>query len=385
MARYEDAMRLCFAALALFCASQAHGQPAFRSTAQIAYLIDMSSGTVLLEKNSKRLMAPASMTKMMTTYVVFDLIKQGKIDPARKVQVKPDSWRKWERVGSTMFLKPKQYVSISDLLHGVVTLSGNDAAVVLAEGVSGSEKDFVARMNQTARRLGMKDSVFGTANGWPDRRRTVSTAHDMAILAQRTITDFPDLYPQYYGLRKFSWNGISQINRNPILQRVKGADGMKTGHTREAGFCFTGTAARDGRRLVLVVAGLPSAEVRQKESIRLLEHGFNDWRSVKLFRAGSNVTTLPVQEGVQDRISVLTPRNFALSLPVHTPPRYKLVVRYAGPVKAPIKKGSILAKLVAVFDDGTTKETALVASRSIQRAGFWLRTWNGLKNWAIGL
>lgn len=377
-------MRLCFAAFTLICASQAQGQPTFRSTANIAYLIDMSSGTVLLEKNAKRVMAPASMTKMMTTYVVFDLIKQGKIDPARKVQVKPETWRKWERVGSTMFLKPKQNVAISDLLHGVVTLSGNDAAIVLAEGVSGSEKEFVARMNATAQRLGMKDSVFGTANGWPDRRRTVSTAQDMAILAQRTITDFPDLYPQYYGLRKYSWNGITQINRNPILQRVQGADGMKTGHTREAGFCFTGTAARDGRRLILVVAGLPSAEERQKESIRLLNHGFNDWRTVQLFRAGSNVTSLPVQEGVEDRISLITPRNFALTLPVRSPPRYKLVVRYERPVKAPIKKGSILAKLVAVFDDGTTKETTLVASSSVQRAGFWLRTWKGLKNWVVG-
>lgn len=382
--RYEDAMRLCFATLALVCASQAHGQQTFRSTAQIAYLIDMSSDTVLLDKNSKRAMAPASMTKMMTAYVVFDLIKQGKIDPDDKVQVNPDSWRKWERVGSTMFLKPKQKVPITDLLHGVVTLSGNDAAIVLAEGVSGSEKQFVARMNRTARHLGMKDTIFGTPNGWPDRRRTVSTAQDMAILAQRTIIDFPDLYRQYYGLRKYSWNGISQINRNPILQRVKGADGMKTGHTREAGFCFTGTAARDGRRLILVVAGLSSEEERRKESIRLLNHGFDDWRSIQIYRAGAKVTSLPVFEGVESTIKVITPRNFALSLPVRTPPRYKLVVRYDRPVKAPIKKGSILAKLVAVFEDGTSKETALVAASSVEKAGFWLRTWNSLKNWTYG-
>ena len=377
-------MRLYFAAFALLCAAQAQGQPAYRSSAQIAYLVDLSSGTVLLEKNSKRSMAPASMTKMMTTYVVFDLIKQGKIDPAGKVQVNPESWRKWERVGSTMFLKPKQKVPISDLLHGVVTLSGNDAAIVLAEGVSGTEKEFVALMNQTAQRLGMKDTVFGTANGWPDRKRTVSTARDLAILAHRTITDFPELYRQYYGLRKYSWNGITQINRNPILQRVQGADGMKTGHTSEAGYCFTGTAARDGRRLILVVAGLPSAEERQKESIRLLEYGFKDWRSVQISRAGSKVASLPVQHGVEDRISVMTPRNFSLSLPVRTPPRYKLVVRYDRPVKAPVKKGSKLAKLVVVFDDGTIKETALVASSSIQKAGFWLRTWKDLKNWVSG-
>ena len=377
-------MRLYFAAFALLCAAQAQGQPAYRSSAQIAYLVDLSSGTVLLEKNSKRSMAPASMTKMMTTYVVFDLIKQGKIDPAGKVQVNPESWRKWERVGSTMFLKPKQKVPISDLLHGVVTLSGNDAAIVLAEGVSGTEKEFVALMNQTAQRLGMKDTVFGTANGWPDRKRTVSTARDLAILAHRTITDFPELYRQYYGLRKYSWNGITQINRNPILQRVQGADGMKTGHTSEAGYCFTGTAARDGRRLILVVAGLPSAEERQKESIRLLEYGFKDWRSVQISRAGSNVASLPVQHGVQDRISVMTPRNFSLSLPVRSPPRYKLVVRYDRPVKAPVKKGSKLAKLVVVFDDGTIKETALVASSSVQKAGFWLRMWKDLKNWVGG-
>lgn len=377
-------MRLCFAAFALVCAYPAQGQPTVRTTAPIAYLVDMSSGTVLLEKNAKRAMAPASMTKMMTTYVVFDLIKQGKLDPASKVQVRPESWRKWQRVGSTMFLKPKQYVPISDLLHGVVTLSGNDAAVVLAEGVSGSEKEFVALMNRTAQRLGMKDSVFGTANGWPDRRRTVSTAQDMAILARRTITDFPELYRQYYGLRKYSWNGIAQTNRNPILQRVDGADGMKTGHSHEAGFCFTGTAVQNGRRLILVLAGLPSEEERQKESIRLLNHGFNDWRSLLLYPSGAHVASLPVYQGVQDRISVITPRNFALSLPVGSAQRYKLVVRYDRPVKAPIKKGSSLARLVAVFDDGTSRETALVAASSMEKAGFWLRTWNSLKNWMEG-
>jgi serine-type D-Ala-D-Ala carboxypeptidase (penicillin-binding protein 5/6) len=315
----------------------------------------------------------------MTVYVVFDLIQNGKLKADTKFVVRPATWTKWNNSGSTMFLKPNAQVKVTDLLHGVVTLSGNDAAVVLAEGIAGSEAAFVVQMNITAKKLGMTKSTFGSATGWPDQGRTLTTARDLALLGARTIHDFPGLYRQYYGFRTFRWNGITQRNRNPILGRISGADGIKTGHTAEAGYCFTGTAERDGRRLMMVVAGLPSMTAREEESLRLLNWGFDEWRAQPLYNARSVVATLPVQLGQQSRVTVVAPRLLALALPASDAPRYKLVVRYSGPVKAPVKKGTEVAQLVAKIDDGSEQVMPLVAAQSVPQAGFFGRAINGLK------
>lgn len=352
----------------------------YQSAAPIAYLVDMSSGSVLFEKNAKKRIPPASMAKMMTVYVAFDLIERGKLKPEQKFKVRPETWKKWNNTGSSMFLKPNEQVSVADLLHGVSTLSGNDAAVTLAEGISGSEATFVQRMNATARRLGMTDSHFGTANGWPDQGRTTTTAHDLVLLGTRTIHDFPELYRQFYSSRDFRWNGISQPNRSPILGRVAGADGIKTGHTDEAGYCFTGTAQQNGRRLIMVIAGLPSMAARAQESMRLLNWGFIAWRANPLYRAHSVVAILPVQLGSESRIAVVAPRPLALALPAKDAPRYKLFVRFAGPVKAPFKKGAELAQLVAKFENGKEQVMPLVAATSVGKAGFFGRAWSGAKS-----
>jgi serine-type D-Ala-D-Ala carboxypeptidase (penicillin-binding protein 5/6) len=373
-------MRFVLALVLALSATASSARPQYESAAPIAYLVDMSSGAVLFDKGSGRRIPPASMAKMMTTYVAFDLISRGKLNPKQKYTVSPAAWTKWNNAGSTMFLKPGEQVSIADLLHGVVTLSGNDAAIVLAEGIDGSEAAFVGRMNATAKRLGMKDSQFGTANGWPDENRTLTTAHDLALLGARTIHDFPELYRQYYGFRSFQWNGISQPNRNPILGRIAGADGVKTGHTDEAGYCFTGTAQQNGRRLVMVVAGLPSMAARAAESLKLLDWGFTVWRAKPLFKSRSVVATLPVQLGSETRVQVIAPRALALALPAKDAPRYKLFVRYAGPVKAPFKKGAELAQLVAKFDDGSEQVMPLIAERAIGKAGFFGRALNGIKS-----
>ncbi len=373
-------MRFVLALVLALSATASSARPQYESAAPIAYLVDMSSGAVLFDKGSGRRIPPASMAKMMTTYVAFDLISRGKLNPKQKYTVSPAAWIKWNNAGSTMFLKPGEQVSIADLLHGVVTLSGNDAAIVLAEGIDGSEAAFVGRMNATAKRLGMKDSQFGTANGWPDENRTLTTAHDLALLGARTIHDFPKLYRQYYGFRSFQWNGISQPNRNPILGRIAGADGVKTGHTDEAGYCFTGTAQQNGRRLVMVVAGLPSMAARAAESLKLLDWGFTVWRAKPLFKSRSVVATLPVQLGSETRVQVIAPRALALALPAKDAPRYKLFVRYAGPVKAPFKKGAELAQLMAKFDDGSEQVMPLVAERAVGKAGFFGRALNGIKS-----
>jgi serine-type D-Ala-D-Ala carboxypeptidase (penicillin-binding protein 5/6) len=373
-------MRFALSLIAALASSGACARPQYDSAAPIAYLVDMSSGAVLYDKASDTRIPPASMAKMMTVYMAFDLMNRGKLKPDQKFTVSRETWAKWNNTGSTMFLKPNEQVSVADLLHGIVTLSGNDAAITLAEGISGTEAAFAVRMNATAKRLGMKNSRFGTANGWPDGGRTLTTARDLTLLGTRTIHDFPELYRQYYGFREFRWNGITQPNRNPILGRIPGADGLKTGHTDEAGYCFTGTATQKGRRLIMVIAGLPSMATRAQESIKLLDWGFTSWRAKPLYKAQSVVATLPVQLGAESRISVIAPRALALALPAKDAPRYKLFVRYAGPAKAPFKRGDELAQLVAKFDNGPEQVMPLVAARAVASAGFFGRAWNGAKS-----
>lgn len=376
-------MRALLSLIALL-PNPAFAQPKFNTTAPIAYLVDLSSGAVLIDKQGDKPIPPASMAKMMTVYVVFDLINREKLELDQKFAVSKDAWTKWNNTGSTMFLKAGQQVRVADLLHGVVTLSGNDAAAVLAEGIAGSEPAFVQLMNKTAAELNMPDSRFGTANGWPDKGRTVSTAKDLALLGQRTIRDFPDLYRKFYGYRDFTWNGIRQTNRNPILGKVAGSDGLKTGHTAEAGYCFAGTAEQNGRRLMLVVAGLPSMAKRAEESVKLLNWGFEAWRSEPLYGASSRVATLPVQLGSENRIAVIAPRPLAINLPVGRAPRYRLFVRYKWPLKAPFTKGTELAQLVAKFENGDEQVMPLIAARSVAETGYFGRAWNGARS-VLGL
>src|SRR4051795_7260129 len=232
---------LSAAAASLLVASAAPAAaPQFETEAKVAYLIDLSSGAVLYAKNADVRMPPASMAKMMTTDVAFELIDQGKLPLNKMCTVRPETWQKWHgpAAGSTMFLSPGEQVSIQNLLHGIVTLSGNDASVVLAECIAGTEPAFAALMNQEAKRLGMANSNFGNSNGWPDEGVTYTTARDLATLARATIETTPDLYKQYYSLISFTWGktmgkgeDITQANRNPLLGRVPGADGLKTGHT----------------------------------------------------------------------------------------------------------------------------------------------------------
>lgn len=369
-----------FAITSLLATPCAAAQPQYHSEAPITYLVDMASGTILFEKQAARKIPPASMAKMMTTYVAFEMIAEGRLKPEQKFKVRSESWEKWNNTGSTMFLKPNEAVSVANLLHGVVTLSGNDAAIVLAEGIAGSEDEFVSRMNLKAKELGMNDSHFGTANGWPDGGRTQSTAKDLALLGARTIKDFPELYREYYGRAAFRWNGVTQINRNPILGRIEGADGLKTGHTGEAGYCFTGTAAQDQRRLIMVVAGLGSMAARSQESVKLLNWGFAAWRAQPLYNAQAVVATLPVQMGEDGTVNAVAPDNLVLTLPSAGTAHYKLLIRYTGPIKAPVSKGEKVADLVAKFDDGRERVMPLVAAVSVAETDYLGRAWNGLKS-----
>lgn len=373
------------AALAIPAAAAA---PPYDTQAKVAYLVDLSSGAVLYEKNADMRMPPASLAKMMTVHIAFNMIKRGEHKLNETCQVRPETWQRWHgpAAGSTMFLSPGEQVSVSDLLHGIITLSGNDASVVLAECFAGTEPAWVALMNQEAQRLGLTNSHFGTANGWPDNGVTYVSARDLAKLAQATIETTPDLYKQYYSQTAFTHGRtvggnqpITQENRNPILGVVPGADGLKTGHTDEAGYGFTGSAVENGRRLIEVLAGLPSWNARVQESRNLILWGFHAWKSQPLFAQGRKVAEAKVQLGSASSVGLIAPRNIALTLPVGTSPsNIKVTVVYNGPIKAPIAQGQHIADLVVTTPDTGPQTMPLVAEKSVGTAGFFGRIWTGL-------
>ena len=380
------ALLLAAAATALLTTAAPAQAPQFETEAPIAYLFDVSSGAELLAKNADKRMPPASMAKMMTTEVAFELIDDGKLSIEKMCTVRPETWRQWHSAGSTMFLSANEQVSIRNLLHGIVTLSGNDASVVLAECIAGSETGYVARMNALARQLGMTNSHFGNTTGWPDEGRTYVTARDLATLARATVERHPKLYKEFYGQEEFTWGKtlgggepITQANRNPLLGKIAGADGLKTGHTDEAGYGFTGSAEQNGRRLVMVVAGLSSWNGRVNESTRLMSWGFNAWEAKPLFKAGQQVASANVQLGSAGEVPLVAPRDLAVTLPAGLLADSKLQVRYKGPILAPIEKGQHVADLVVSTGQSPPQVMPLVAGEAVEEAGFFTRAWIGLK------
>jgi D-alanyl-D-alanine carboxypeptidase (penicillin-binding protein 5/6) len=362
--------------------------PPFETAAPVAYMVDLSSGAVLYQKDATRRIPPASMAKMMTSYLAFDLIQKGKFSLDQKFSVRPETWQKWHgpAAGSTMFLKSGEQVSIRDLLHGVVTLSGNDACVVLAEGMFGSEAAFVAQMNETARRLGLNNTHYGTSNGWPDNGVTYTTAEDLAKLGRATFDDHPDHYKQFYGQREFTWgktNGgaaITQPNRNPLLGRIQGADGIKTGHTDEAGYGFTGSAEQNGRRLVMVVAGVDSFNGRIEESVKFMDWGFKAWSTVPIAAKGKLVGQAEVQMARVNSVGLVAPRKISATIPTGSSPGLQARIVYKGPVKAPIAKGQHIADLVISTPGIPVQSMPLVAAEDVAEAWFLGRAWGGLKS-----
>tara|TARA_R110001599_G_scaffold26390_11_gene93113 strand:- start:4907 stop:6049 length:1143 start_codon:yes stop_codon:yes gene_type:complete len=354
--------------------------PRFDTEAPIAYMTDLSSGAVLYQKNADKQIPPASMAKMMTVYVAFDLIEKGKLKLDDKFRVNEGTWKKWNNQGSTMFLGVGDEVSVSDLLHGIVTLSGNDACVVLAEGIAGTEEAFVGLMNKRAKELGMSKSRFGNSNGWPDEGRTMVTAKDLAALGAATVNNFPKLYDDFYGQDEFAWNGIKQTNRNPLIGKVAGSDGLKTGHTDEAGYGFTGSAEQKGRRLVSVLAGLDSYGSRVEESVKFMNWGFNAWEPRKLFDKGTKVQNAEVQLGDSSTVSLVAAKDLFATLPKASDGKISMKVTYDGPIKAPIFKGQPIATLIVTSEDVDQQRIPLVAGEDVDEAGFFNRALAGLKS-----
>jgi D-alanyl-D-alanine carboxypeptidase (penicillin-binding protein 5/6) len=381
---------LTTAASILLATAAPAAAPQFDTPAKVAYLYDVNSGAVLYAKNPDARMPPASMAKMMTTLVAFELIDKGQLQPSKMCTVRPETWQKWHgpQAGSTMFLSPNEQVSVENLLKGIVTLSGNDASVVLAECIAGTEQAFTGQMNALAKNIGVTNSHFGTANGWPDNGVTYVTARDLAKIAQVTIERHPKLYKAYYSLPSFTWGktmgsgqDITQANRDPILGRVAGADGLKTGHTDEAGYGFTGSAEQNGRRLIEVVAGMDSWNQRVQESTRLIQWGFGAWTDKPLFKAGAKVGSAQVQMGSSTEVPLVAPRDLAVTVPAGlSSGATSMKIRYDGPLMAPIAKGQEVAQLVITTGDTPPQVVSLVAGEDVGRAGFFGRIWLGLKS-----
>jgi len=374
----------------LFAAGAPAAAPTFDTPAKYAYLIDVSSGAVLFQKNADARMPPASMAKMMTVEVAFELIDKQQLALNKMCTVRPETWQKWHgpAAGSTMFLSANEQVSVENLLHGIVTLSGNDASVVLAECIAGTEQAFAGQMNALGKKIGLTNSHFGNSNGWPDEGVTYVTARDLATLARSEIENHYALYKKFYSQPSFTWgktmgsgDNITQQNRNPILGKVPGADGLKTGHTDEAGYGFTGSADQNGRRLIEVVAGLPSWNARVEESTRLIQWGFNAWTAKPLFKAGTRVGTARVQMGSSSEVALVAPRDLAVTVPAGLPSGATgMKIRYQGPVAAPIRKGDHIADLVITTADTPPQVVPLVAGEDVGEAGFFGRIWIGLKS-----
>jgi len=353
--------------LSLSVAAQAHAL-SIRTPATHAILIDVNTGTVLLNKKDNEHMPTSSMSKTMTLYVVFEALKQGYIKLGDKFHV---SKKAWKMGGSRMFLDVGSSVTVEKLIQGVAVQSGNDATIVLAEGLAGTEEAFVDRMNLTAKELGMNNTHFMNASGWPHENH-YSTARDLAILAQRTIEDFPEYY-HYYGEKVFTYNKIKQPNRNLLLGRVEGADGVKTGHAEAAGYGMIASAIRNGRRLIAVVNGLKSIKQRAQESARLIEWGFRSFKNKKLYKSGDVVTNAKLWLGEKDEVPLVVKKDIDIVLPVFKQKDLKIKLVYNSPIKAPVEKGDSLAKLIIDVPEQAPIEVKLFAGANVKRKGLFSR------------
>jgi D-alanyl-D-alanine carboxypeptidase (penicillin-binding protein 5/6) len=327
-----------------------------------AFIIETETGTVLLDKGADERMPPASMSKMMTAYLVFDMLKKGRAKLDDELPVSENAWR---TSGSKMFVPLGEHVKIADLTRGMIIQSGNDACVVLAEGLAGSVQAFVDLMNQKAKEIGLKDSHFANVDGLPDPNHWM-TARDLAILAVRTIKDFPDYYKIYSEI-DFTYNNIKQGNRNPLLYKNDGADGLKTGHTEEAGYSMTASVVRGDRRIVMVLGGLPTMKARAQESDRLIEWAFREYNDYRLFSSGDKVDEAPVWLGADARVPLTVGKDLVVTLPRRARTGMKVTVQYDSPLPAPITKGETVGKIVITAPGTDPIEAPLTAAAEVPR------------------
>ena len=345
----------------------------FDTKARAAYVIDQTSGTVLLSKNSDLPLPPASMSKLMTLYMTFEFIKAGRLGLDEKL---PVSINAAKYTGSTMFLDPTDRVAVIDLIRGIIVLSGNDACAVLAEALSpdGTEAGFAKLMTQRAKQLGLKNSTFKNSNGWPANGHEMSVK-DLGLLAEKLIIDFPEYYPMF-AEQTYEFDGRAPANirnRNPLLGLGIGADGLKTGHTEEAGYGLVGSAKQDGRRIIFVLSGLNSMEDRAQEAETIVNWAFRQFVMKKFGKSGFEIAKAKVWNGKSKTVGLNLERDLDVMMPVLSSSEPSFVVEYLGPIKAPINKGDRIAELVIKSQVLPETRHNLLAANSVTAGGFFVQ------------
>jgi serine-type D-Ala-D-Ala carboxypeptidase (penicillin-binding protein 5/6) len=341
-------------------------------------LVDLASGRTLYERDAAKRFQPASMAKVMTLFVAFEELAKGNLSAGQKLTVADETARLWNGRGTSLYLRSRQEVDVDTLLRGIATASANDASVVLAEGFAGDLNRWCAMMNAHARRIGMADSHFATPSGWPDGGATYVTARDLARLGETLILKHPQLYRRYLGRKRMEWQGVTLQSHDPTVGVVAGADGIKTGHTKDAGYNFLGSAERDGRRLIMVIGGARSEAQRASASRALLEWGFAAWRTRPLFSAGTPVGNARVQDGDARLLPLVADRPIAATVAKESGGAIALRLVYEGPLVAPIEKGAQVGALEIRTGDGPPSRMPLFAGKAIGRAGPLDRIVNGL-------
>ena len=367
--------------LALF--TPTHAQESVQSVAEYAYITDFDSGRVLMNKNGDAPMKPASMAKIMTTYLAFERIANGSLTLDDTFIVSEKAWKKG---GSRTFLDPGSTVTLSDLLHGVIVQSGNDAAIALAEGLSGSEDAFADEMNDKARELGMFNTVFRNATGWPDPELT-TTARDLNILSTALIRDFPtDKYPELYpifAIKNFTYNNIKQGNRNPLIYKDESADGLKTGHTQESGYGVVGSSKRGSQRVVLVLNGMKSKNERAQESQRLMDLMFRNFKKYEFYDQGQVIDEANVWLGNQAKIKLLASADVHKVMSRVERRSLKVTLNWSDPIPAPLAKGQEVGMITLTYDD-KVENYPLLAAQDVQELGFFDRITEAVKYLIFG-
>lgn len=349
--------------------------------APVVLLVDLGTGQTLYEKNAERRFMPASVTKVMTAYTAFEMIERGQIDLRQRYIFDKETYRNWRRRGSTMFLGLNEQISVAALLQGILTVSANDGSALLAKGATGSIAAWTAAMNGEARVLGMRDSKFASPNGFPDEGRTYTSARDLVTLAQAIVTRHPGKYAAFFGHPMLTWNDITQVNRDPLIGNVAGADGLKTGFTNEAGYTYLGSAQRHGRRLAVVIAGAESGRDRNAAARAMIEWGFSAWQPRRLYGQGQEVGRAEVQQGDAASVGLLAPRDFHLNVPTASNGAVDLRIAYRGPLVAPVQAGDTVARLEIRMDGELVQSAPLVAESDVAEAGLFERLGNGLFGW----
>lgn len=336
--------------------------------------MDFHSGKIIAEENSHERMEPASLTKMMTSYIVSQEIKRGNLSMDTEVTISEKAWR---MQGSRMFIEVGKKIPVRDLLNGVIIQSGNDATVALAEHIAGNESTFASLMNQYAAKLGMANSHFVNSSGLPHEDH-YTTAYDMALMAKALIRDFPEDY-KIYSVKQFKFNDITQYNRNRLLWRDDSVDGVKTGHTDSAGYCLVASAQKEGMRLIAVLLGTRSSSAREQEAQKLLNYGFRFYETQKLYSKGESLADARVWKGVADKLSLGIKDDLFLTVPRGQYKNLKPVINYPANIEAPVDSGAEYGTLQVKLQDNVVSEQPLVALNAVERAGWWKRLMDSIR------